>query len=95
MSEESTRRDAPLWRRPYLLATLVLGLGFVVAGGVAVFVTDNELGSASLVAAGVAVAGFGVFGDRVRSVEAGWRQARPRAAGGAGLRRRGPGPCDR
>ncbi|TCI95900.1 hypothetical protein [Aeromicrobium sp. IC_218] len=71
MSEESTARDAPLWRRPYLLAALVFGLGCVVAGGVAVFVTDNELGSASLVAAGVAVAGFGVFGDRVRSVEAG------------------------
>lgn len=72
MSEkDDTAGRVPAWKRPYLLATLVFGMACLVAGAVAVFTTDNELGSASLVAAGVVVAGCGVFGDRVRSVEAG------------------------
>jgi hypothetical protein len=57
--------------RPTMVAALVVGALVLVVGGVAVFVTDNEIGSAALVAAGVAVAAFGVLGHRITSVEAG------------------------
>jgi len=58
----------PSWAR---IAGSLFGLAVLVAGGVAVFVTDNELGSAALVVAGAAVAGISVFGNRIEAVEAG------------------------
>lgn len=58
----------PTWAR---LTGVALGLVVLVAGGVAVFMTDNELGSTGLVAAGVAIAGLSVFGNRIQALEAG------------------------
>jgi len=58
----------PTWAR---IAGALLGLGVLVAGSVAVFETDNELGATALVAAGVAIAGVSVFGNRIEALEAG------------------------
>ena len=58
----------PPWAR---IAGALLGLVVLVAGGVAVFRTDNELGATALVAAGVAIAGVSVFGNRIEALEAG------------------------
>lgn len=42
----------------------------LLVGGVAVFTTDNELGSTALVAAGVALIGLALLGNRLKTVEA-------------------------
>jgi len=52
------------------VAAIVLGFLVLRVGGAAVFRTDNELGSAALVAAGVVIAGLAVFGNRIEAVEA-------------------------
>jgi hypothetical protein len=58
----------PPWARA---AGVSVGFVVLVVGGVAVFMTDNELGSTALVAAGVAIAGLSVFGNRIEAVQAG------------------------
>ena len=69
MSELSRVAEPVLGPRARI-AGVVLGLATLVAGGVAVFRTDNELGSTALVAAGVAMAGLAVFGNRLEAVVA-------------------------
>lgn len=56
--------SVPLWVRGMAAA---LGAAAFVAGGVAVFVTDNGTGSGALVAAGVALGALALFGDRISS----------------------------
>ena len=46
-----------------------VGAGALVAGGIAVFVTDNGTGSAALIAAGVVLGALALFGDRIASVD--------------------------
>ncbi len=60
----------PVFTTPGRIAGVVAGGLTLVAGGVAVFLTDNELGSTALVAAGVAMASLAVFGNRLQAVEA-------------------------
>jgi hypothetical protein len=49
---------------------VALGVLALVTGAVAVFRTDNELGSAALVTAGVAIVGLAMFGNRIHAFEA-------------------------
>ena len=51
--------------------SVVMGFLLVVAGAVAVFVSENSTGTAALLAAGVALIAVGVWGDRVETLEAG------------------------
>lgn len=60
----------PVLSRSTRIAGIVGGLALLVAGGVAVFTTDNEVGSAALVTAGVAVAGLAAFGNHIAAFEA-------------------------
>lgn len=53
------------------IAAVAVGLVVLSVGGVAVFRTDNELGSTALVAAGAAIAGLAMVANRIRAVEAG------------------------
>ena len=53
------------------VVAVVAGVLVLLAGGVAVFVTDNGAGSAALVAAGAAIVGVAVFANRLSAVEAG------------------------
>ncbi|WP_121194153.1 hypothetical protein [Motilibacter peucedani] len=48
---------------------LALGVGALVTGAVAVFVSENETGTAALVVSGVALVGFALLGDRIDSIE--------------------------
>jgi hypothetical protein len=70
MSESVSGAPGPALTLPARVAGVVVGLLTLVAGGVAVFRTDNELGSTALVTAGVVIAGLGVFGNRIEAVEA-------------------------
>lgn len=58
-------REEQAWR--WLLTAI--GVVITVAGAVAVFVTDNEAGSAALVAAGTACSVVGVLWDRLKTVK--------------------------
>lgn len=60
----------PVLTRPARITGVVLGLLTLITGGVAVFLTDNELGSTALVAAGVVIVGLAVLGNRIEAVEA-------------------------
>jgi len=62
--------DAGLGRAARV-AAVGAGVVALLAGGVAVFVTDNEVGSAALVAAGTAMVGVAAFGNRIHAIEAG------------------------
>lgn len=55
---------------PARVAGLAVGALSLAAGGVAVFRTDNELGSTALVAAGVVVGALAAFGNHLRAIEA-------------------------
>jgi hypothetical protein len=54
---------------PLRLAAAVVGLLILTSGVVAVFVTDREAGSASLLALGGLVLAVAVFSDRIESIE--------------------------
>ncbi len=58
----------PGWAR-FTAATV--GTSLTAAGTVAVFVTSNSTGAASLVVAGVVVGALGMFANRIQSLEAG------------------------
>lgn len=60
----------PVLSRPVRIAGIAVGLLALTAGAVAVFGTDNEVGSAALLTAGVAIAGLAVFGNRIEAFEA-------------------------
>lgn len=60
----------PALSRRSRITGVAVGALTLTAGGVAVFVTDNELGSTALVTAGVVIAGLAVFGNRIEAVEA-------------------------
>jgi hypothetical protein len=49
----------------------VVGIGLVVTGAIAVFVTANSAGAASLVAAGTVIGALAMFANRIQSVEGG------------------------
>ncbi|MDM7853885.1 hypothetical protein [Cellulomonas alba] len=69
MVDEPTDVVAPVLGRAARTVGVVIGLVTLAAGGVAVFATDNEVGSAALVTAGAVVLGLAVFGNRVRAFE--------------------------
>jgi hypothetical protein len=69
MSESSGVRE-PILNRPARIVGVAAGVVTLVAGGVAVFRTSNELGSTALVAAGVVIASLAVFANRIEAVEA-------------------------
>jgi hypothetical protein len=54
---------------PLRLAAAVVGLLVLTSGVVAVFVTDTEAGSASLLALGGLVLAVAIFSDRIESIE--------------------------
>lgn len=56
--------------RSVRIGGVTFGVLVLMAGGVAVFLTDNELGSTALVAAGVAICALSVFANRIEAVEA-------------------------
>jgi hypothetical protein len=58
-------REEQAWRR---LLTAI-GISMTMAGAVAVFLTDNEAGSAALVAAGASCSVIGVLWDRLKTVK--------------------------
>jgi len=60
----------PVLRRGAQVVGGLVGVVTLAAGGVAVFATSNEVGSAALVTAGVAIAGVSVFANRIRGFEA-------------------------
>src|SRR5919112_3175653 len=70
MLESPPGISEPPLTRPARIAGGVVGVLTLMAGGVAVFRTDNELGSTALVAAGVLIASLAVFGNRIEAVEA-------------------------
>ena len=70
MSESSPPASTPVLTRPARIAGVAVGALTLVTGAVAVFRTDNALGSTALVAAGVVIAGLAVFGNRLEAVEA-------------------------
>ena len=70
MSESSPPASTPVLARPARIAGVAVGALTLVTGAVAVFRTDNALGSTALVAAGVVIAGLAVFGNRIEAVEA-------------------------
>lgn len=49
----------------------VLGIAALGAGAVAVFVSTNTVGTGALIAAGLVLTAFGVFGDRIATIEGG------------------------
>lgn len=59
----------PVLSRSARITGIVVGAVTLAAGGVAVFRTDNALGSTALVAAGVVIAALAVFGNHLRAVE--------------------------
>lgn len=61
----------PKFSRPARIVGLTVGSLSLTAGGVAVFQTDNELGSAALVAAGVVIAALTMLGNHIEVIEAG------------------------
>jgi len=61
----------PVLSRPAQVAGVAVGALTLVAGGVAVFLTDNALGSTALVAAGVVIGALAVFGNHLRAIGAG------------------------
>jgi hypothetical protein len=69
MVDAPTELAAPVLGRATRAVGVVIGLLTLAAGAVAVFVTDNEVGSAALVTAGAVVLGLAVFGNRVRAFE--------------------------
>lgn len=70
MSHSPVDVPGPVLTRSVRIGGVVFGILVLVAGGVAVFLTDNELGSTALVAAGVAICALSVFGNRIEAVEA-------------------------
>jgi hypothetical protein len=88
MSQSTSVGPEPALGRTARILGVGGGIVTMLAGGVAVFLTDNEVGSGALVATGAAIVGVAVFGNRLRAVEAGgvrlelerqarqvWRQA--------------------
>ena len=70
MTEIGQSAVKPLVGRRGKAAIVTTGAIALLAGGVAVFTTDNELGSTALVAAGVGLVGLALMGNRLRAVEA-------------------------
>ncbi|GAA3539582.1 hypothetical protein AFL01nite_26060 [Aeromicrobium flavum] len=70
MAQPPANPPVPVLNRAARVAGVIVGMLVLVAGGVAVFLTDNELGSTALVAAGVVIAALAVFGNRLEAVEA-------------------------
>ena len=70
MSHSPVDVPGPVLTRSVRIGGVVLGMLVLVAGAVAVFLTDNELGSTALVAAGVAIFALSIFGNRIEAVEA-------------------------
>jgi hypothetical protein len=68
--ESSARVPEPVLSRRGQTTGLLAGALTLLAGGVAVFQTDNEVGSAALVTAGVAIAGLAQFANRIQAFEA-------------------------
>lgn len=69
-SQSQSGVSGPVLTTSVRVGGVAAGLLVLVAGGVAVFRTDNELGSTALVAAGVVLASLSVFGNRIEAVEA-------------------------
>lgn len=69
MVDAPTQVVAPVLTRAARVVGVVIGLLTLVSGAIAVFGTDNEVGSAALVTAGVAILGLAVFGNRLRAFE--------------------------
>lgn len=61
------------WRgpfsRPVELAVLVVGVGLVAAGAVAVFTTRNDAGTAALLAVGTVFVALAIVGDRIQTIK--------------------------
>jgi hypothetical protein len=61
------------WRgpfsRPVELAVLVVGVGLVAAGAVAVFTTRNDAGTAALLAVGAVFVALAIVGDRIQAIK--------------------------
>ncbi|SKB07536.1 hypothetical protein [Aeromicrobium choanae] len=70
MTHSPVEAPGPVLTRSARVGGVVFGVLVLVAGGVAVFLTDNELGSTALVAAGVAICALSVFGNRLEAIEA-------------------------
>ena len=70
MSEPTTAVAQPVLSARARGAGVAVGALTLVAGGVATFLTDNELGSTALVVGGIATAALAVFGNRLHAVEA-------------------------
>jgi hypothetical protein len=51
------------------LAVLVVGVGLMATGAVAVFTTSNDAGSAALLAVGTVLVALAVVGDRIQSIK--------------------------
>jgi hypothetical protein len=65
------RRPARLqgpFSRPVELAVLVVGVGLVATGAVAVFTTRNDAGSAALLAVGTVLVALAIVGDRIQTI---------------------------
>lgn len=71
MAQSPAESSVPVLNLAARIGGVVVGVLVLVAGGIAVFTTDNELGATALVAAGVAIAGLSVFGNRIEALEAG------------------------
>jgi len=51
------------------IAAIILGVAVLGSGAVGVFVSTNSVGTAALIAAGLVLVAFGMFGSRIQSIE--------------------------
>lgn len=70
MSHSPVEAPGPVLTRAARIVGVVVGVFVLIAGGVAVFLTDNEFGSTALIAAGVAISALSLFANRIEAIEA-------------------------
>jgi hypothetical protein len=71
--QPGSQRPPAKWQgpfsRPVEWAVLVVGVGLVATGAVAVFTTHNDAGTAALLAVGTALVALAIVGDRIQTIK--------------------------